>query len=136
MNVFVFLFDDSTMVSRQGFQARQSIEQIILVKSMRRIYWKRLPMYDGFFLILRLNILNYKRHYNDSWLYLPISPLILSFPIQTAAIGNDIVTVIGASIGFDFSCSTYFETFQRFFEIFKRDENETSVQARDQQEIN
>ena len=80
--------------------------------------------------------INYKRHYYDPWLHLPISSLILSFSIQTSAIGNDIVTVISTRFGFDFSCPTYFETFQRFFEIFRRNENETSVQARDQREIN
>ena len=72
------------------------------------------------------------RCYRDSWLYLSISSVILSLSIQTSTIGNDNNTIISTSFWFGVGAAPYFETFQRFFYIFKCNKNEDSVKARDQ----
>ena len=75
---------------------------------------------------------NAKRCNHDSWLYLPIPPVILSLSVQTTTIGNDHNTIFGTSSWFGFGTSSYNETIQRFFKIFKCNKNEDSVKARDQ----
>ena len=61
-----------------------------------------------------------KRCYHDSRLHLSIPTFILSFSVQTSAIGNDIDTIISASVRLGVSTASYIETLQRFSKIFKR----------------
>ena len=61
-----------------------------------------------------------KRCYYDSRLHLSVPTFILSFSVQTAAIRNDVDTIISTSVGLGVGTASYFETLQRFFKIFKR----------------
>ena len=79
--------------------------------------------------------LNTKRCYYDSWLYISIPAVVLSLSIQTSTIGNDDNTIFSSSFWFDIGNSSYIETFQRFFKVFKCNKTENSVKARDQRII-
>ena len=60
-----------------------------------------------------------KRCYHDSRLYLSVPTFILSFSVQTAAIRNDVDTIISTSFRLGAGTPSYFETLQRFVKVFK-----------------
>ena len=84
-------------------------------------------LYTAYIIHFCFKIHKRKRCYHDSRLYLSVSTFILSFSVQTAAIRNDIDTIISTSVRLDFGTASYFKTLQRFFKIFKRKKTEDSI---------
>ena len=85
--------------------------------------------------IIFVTISNTIRCYHDSWLHLSILTTVLSFSFQTSTTGNDDDTIFSSSFWSGVGAASYFETFKRFFAIFKCNKNENSVKARDQRII-